>query len=282
MAVLYRANFQSRLLEECFSTRKIPYQIENGLNFYQRREVKFLLDYLRLIHNPYSEAGNNALVNILNVPNRYISKKFLTELEQYAQEQGVFLYAALKTMRIELPYVRRNVKDFIKLLEPWMESCETLKPAELIQLLREIFNYDSFITEDEVPSPDDQKIANLNQLQLAAAKYDTITAFLEYADTFEDEHVGDNQDGVHLMTIHKSKGLEFPCVFVVGLVEGILPTKRGDMEEERRICFVGISRAMKLLYLSYSHIYLGVPVKRSLFLEEILEEDSPSTCSKCN
>ena len=118
-------------------------------------------------------------------------------------------------------------------------------------------------------SPDDVKILNLNQLQLSASKVSNIKSFLDYTDTFQDEMVND-KEGVSLMTIHKAKGLEFPVVFVIGLVEGITPTKKGDIEEERRIVFVGISRAMKLLYLSYSHTYLGQPSKKSIFLDEIM------------
>jgi len=117
------------------------------------------------------------------------------------------------------------------------------------------------------------KILNLNQLQLSAARYGNITSFLEYTDTFQDEMVND-KEGVSLMTIHKAKGLEFPVVFLIGLVEGITPTKKGDIEEERRIVFVGISRAMQLLHVSYSHTYMGQACKKSLFLDEITGESS--------
>jgi DNA helicase-2/ATP-dependent DNA helicase PcrA len=126
-----------------------------------------------------------------------------------------------------------------------------------------------------MPSPDDVKIENLNQLQLAAARFKDIRSFLEYTETFQDEAVSDNKDGVRLMTIHKAKGLEFPICFLVGCVENILPSKKGNIEEERRICFVGISRAMKLLYLSHSLTYLGQPAKKSRFLDEILGTIEP-------
>ena len=115
----------------------------------------------------------------------------------------------------------------------------------------------------------DVKIQNINEFQLAATRFTDIQSFLDYTDTFQDALVHD-KDGVSLMTIHKAKGLEFPVVFVVGLVEGIMPTKKGDIEEERRICFVACSRAMKLLYLSYSHTHLGQPAKKSIFLDEII------------
>ena len=113
------------------------------------------------------------------------------------------------------------------------------------------------------------KIANLNQLQLSAARYSGIKDFLEYTDSF-DEQMSNDKEGVALMTIHKAKGLEFPVVFVIGLVEGITPTKKGDIEEERRIVFVAISRAMRILYISYSHTYLGQAAKKSIFVDEIM------------
>lgn len=272
ISVLYRANFQSRVVEEVFSQRKIPYHIENGLNFYNRPEVKTILDYLRVISDPLSEAGNEALISVLNVPNRYISKKFIKELEEFSQKRGVHLYQGLKEIGIDLPYVRKNVRGLISFLDPLIDYSNNLSPSEAINLIRTSLDYDRYITDEDIPSPDDVKIANLNQLQLSAARYANIQSFLEYTDSFQEEMVND-KEGVSLLTIHKAKGLEFPVVFMIGLVEGIIPTKKGDLEEERRIAFVGISRAMQLLYLSWSHTYLGQPSKKSMFLYEILGEE---------
>jgi len=273
IAVLYRCNFQSRVIEEMFSQHKIPYQIQNGLGFYHRREIRILLDYLRLLDDPDSEKGNGALLNIINAPNRYIGRKFVGELEEYAGKNDLYLYPALRQMPIELPYVRKNVKDLIVLLD--LIVSQDLEPAEIIHTLRGALDYDRWVTDDDIPSPDDVKIQNLDQLQLAAARFSDIASFLEYTESFEDQSLGDNKDGVSLMTIHKAKGLEFPVVFVIGLIEGLLPSKKGDQEEERRICFVGISRAMKLLYLSHTHFYLNQPSKRSIFLDEILGVKAP-------
>jgi DNA helicase-2/ATP-dependent DNA helicase PcrA len=270
IAILYRANFQSRIIEETFSQRKIPYQIENGQNFYDRYEVRCLLDYLRVINNPLSESGDEALVNIFNIPNRYISRKFVGELEQICREKECHLYEGLKGLRIKLPYIRNNIKGMIGFLNPLMENRDSLQPAELIAILREHLDYDSFITEDDVPSPDDLKILNVNQLQMAAVKFSSIDEFLTYTETFEDQAISNNKDGVRLMTIHKAKGLEFPVVFVIGLVDGVMPTKKGDIEEERRICFVALSRAMHHLYLSWSRSYLNQPAKQSTFLTEAI------------
>ncbi len=152
----------------------------------------------------------------------------------------------------------------------------------MINLLRVSWDLDRYITEDDIVSPDDVKIANLNQLQLSASRYDNIESFINYTETFQNESVSDNKDGVKLLTVHRAKGLEFPVVFIIGLVEGIMPTKRNDsIEEERRVCFVAMSRAMKLLYLSHSLTYLGQPAKKSRFLDEILcTKDIQSTVAK--
>jgi len=273
IAVLYRCNFQSRVIEEAFLQHKIPYHIANGLSFYDRREVKILLDYLRVISNPESDAGDEALKNIINVPNRYLGRKFIQELSQFAFKRDSYLYPALRSMPIKLTYLRKNVKEFVKFMDPLVEDAKNLEPAELINLLRVTLDYDRHITDEDIPSPDDVKIANLNQLQLAATRYNDIESFLAYTETFQDETVCDNKEGVSLMTVHKAKGLEFSVVFVVGLIEGLMPTKKtSDIEEERRICFVAISRAMNLLYLSHSLSYLGQPSKKSIFLSEILDE----------
>ncbi len=274
LAVLYRANFQSRVIEETFSRLKIPYHIANGLNFYHRTEVKGLLDYLRLIISPDSEQGDEALQNILNVPIRYISRNFRADLDEFAHEKGIHLYETLKSMPIDVPYLRKFMKEFVRLMDPLMQDAGTLEPADVISLLRSTLDYDRYVSDEDIPSPDDVKIQNIDQLQLSASRYKDIGSFLEYTDSFE-EKTSNDMEGVSLMTIHKSKGLEFPVVFVTGLLEGICPSKKGDQEEERRIAFVACSRAMKLLYLSYSLNYLGVPSKKSIFIDELMGTKKP-------
>lgn len=275
IAVLYRANFQSRVIEETFAQMKIPYFIENGLNFYQRSEVKCLLDYLRLINDPDSEEGDEALKSVINVPNRYISRKFIQELAEFSGKANVHFFEGLKSMPVDLPYIRKNVKDFVSFISPLADYASNLEPSEVISMIRSQLDYDRFITEEDIPTPDDVKIANLNQLQLSSARYSSIQSFLEYTDSFS-EQMSNDKEGIALMTIHKAKGLEFPVVFVIGLVEGITPTKKGDIEEERRIVFVAISRAMKVLYISYSHTYMGQAVKKSVFIDEIIGNQQPS------
>jgi len=169
-----------------------------------------------------------------------------------------------------LPYLRKNVREFTRFMDSWIDSAATLNPAELLFQLRSCLDYDRHITDEDIPSPDDVKIANLNQLQMSAARFNDIESFLQYTETFNDKAVSDNKEGVHLMTIHRCKGLEFSVVFVTGMVEGIMPSKKGNLEEERRICFVGMSRAMHLLYLSYSLTYLAQGAKKSIFVDEAL------------
>lgn len=269
IAVLYRANCQSRVIEESLAKYKIPYHVEHAVGFYERREVRILLEYLRFIDRPDCDEGDDALRKIINVPNRYIGRSFMTELEEQSASRDRHLYQTLKVMKIDVPYIRKYVKQFVGIIDPLIRDKNQLEPAELISILREALEYDKFITDDDIPSPDDEKISNVSQIHLAATRYSDIGSLLNYTENFRDETSND-KNGINLMTIHRAKGLEFPVVFVTGLADGILPHKNGELEEERRVCFVGVSRAMKMLYLTYAHSYMGKQVKRSPFLEEIL------------
>lgn len=277
IAVLYRANFQSRYVEEAFLQNKIPYHISNGQTFYDRWEVRCLLDYLRVIHAPDTDEADEALMRILNVPVRYVSNKVKDQLRVYCRERGIHYYQGLKSMIITVPYVRKLIKELVEFMAPLIENADTLEPVQVIQQIRMIFDYDRYVVDEDIPDVDDVKINNINQLQLAAARYSTIGAFLEYTDSFQDEAIADDKEGVNLMTVHKAKGLEFKVVFVIGLVEGLMPSSKGNLEEERRICFVAISRAMCLLFLSHPLNYLGQPAKKSIFLDEILGKRQPTT-----
>jgi len=275
IAVLYRANFQSLYPEEAFLQNKIPFYIQGGQNFYTRREVKILLDYLRVINDPDSDEADDALLNILNAPVRYISNKSKSELKEFCNKKDIHLYQGLKETRFDTPFIRKNIREFITFMDAMIESVHTFRPSELIRFLRNNLDYDRFIVDEDLPTIDDVLIENLNHLQLSAARYDDLKSFLEYTDTFDETSVSENKDGVTLMTIHKSKGLEFKIVFLVGLVETLLPSAKGNIEEERRICFVAISRAMDLLFLSYPLSYLNQPSKKSIFIEEILGNKEP-------
>jgi len=275
IAVLYRANFQSLYPEEAFLQNKIPFYIQGGQNFYTRREVKILLDYLRVINDPDSDEADDALLNILNAPVRYISNKSKSELKEFCSKKDIHLYQGLKSTRFDTPFVRKNIREFITFMDAMIKSVDTFRPSELLKFLRNNLDYDRFIVDEDLPTIDDVLIENLNHLQLSAARYDDIESFLEYTDTFDETSVSENNEGVTLMTIHKSKGLEFRVIFVIGLVETLLPSAKGNIEEERRICFVAISRAMDLLFLSYPLSYLNQPSKKSIFIDEILGNRTP-------
>jgi DNA helicase-2/ATP-dependent DNA helicase PcrA len=194
----------------------------------------------------------------------------IKELEQFSVQNNLPLYQSLKSMDITVPYIKRNVKELIEFIDPLIRDAKEMKPGELIQIVRESLDYDSYIADDDIPSPDDAKILNIEQLQMAASKYNDSESFLKHVDTFQGESKNDS-DGISLMTIHKAKGLEFSVVFVIGMVEGILPSKQGDIEEERRVAFVALSRAKEMLYLSAPLSYTGKPHKKSVFLSEITE-----------
>lgn len=271
IAVLYRANFQSRTMEEAFSQRKLPYRIQNGQCFYQRHEVRVLLDYLRVIDDPHGPEGEESLLRIINFPNRYLSKGFVDNLKDLARRQGIGLYEALGQINPGKRYLKDNLDAFREIIEQCRYKIGWSTAAEMIELLRKSLDYDRHITDQDIPSPDNPLIQNIDQLQMSASRFEDVTSFLAFADSFNEAEVHD-VEGVQLMTIHKAKGLEFPVVLLPGLVEGITPTKRGDIEEERRIVFVGISRARQRLYLSHSRTYLGQPVKKSIFIDEIMAE----------
>jgi DNA helicase-2/ATP-dependent DNA helicase PcrA len=232
--------------------------------------VKILLDYLRVINDPDSDEADEALLNILNAPVRYVSNMDKEELKEFCAKKDIHLYQGLKSMEFDKVFVRKNIHDFIDLMDPLIESVQTLGPAEILKLLRNKLDYDRFIVDEDIPTADDIVIENLNQLQLSAARYDDIASFLQYTDSFRDSKISEDKNGVHLMTIHRSKGLEYRVVFVIGMVENLLPSAKGNLEEERRICFVAISRARDLLFLSYQLSYLNQASKKSIFIDEIL------------
>jgi len=269
IGILYRANSQSRAIEEELSKNEIPFWIENSSNFYERYEVAGLLNYLWLINASNSDTGDKVLKKVVNIPNRYIGQRFITDLEDYSKSNGLYLYDGLKSMPVKVPYLRRNIRQFTDLLDPLIEEKDEMEPVDLIYQLRQMLDYDRFIADESSELYDDSSNI-IDQLQIAAGGFLDLSEFLEFAEMVRNSS-GNNKEGVSLMTIHKAKGLEFPVVFIIGMIEGIFPNVNGDIEEERRVAFVGLSRAMKLLYLSYSYNHMGRPALKSSFLHEILK-----------
>ncbi|HEY7062594.1 MAG TPA: UvrD-helicase domain-containing protein [Chloroflexota bacterium] len=270
-AVLYRTNAQSRALEEALIRYNTPYQLVGGTRFYERKEIKDLLAYLRLVLNPYDSAS---LLRVINVPPRKLGQKSLQELERWAARQGISLWDALqRTARGEddAPGVppnplataaRRACTHFVELIEELQAEREGLTVLELLDLLLDRSGYARFLAENEEDG--EERLENVQELRHKAAEYEDVNpavalgTFLEEVTLVQDvDSLEAGGDAVTLMTLHTAKGLEFPYVFIVGLEEGLCPHSRSlddraAMEEERRLFFVGVTRAMRGLYLSYA------------------------------
>jgi len=269
IAVLYRANAQSRAIEEALSKHDIAYRIESEANFYRRYEVRILLAYLRLVEGPDTFDGNDALKTIINVPSRYIGHRFIETLEAYAESNDLHLYPALKVMPVRARYLQQGIKAFTRLIDYLIHNKTWLEPVGLLGHIRVVLDFDRYLA-NELAEPFTGPVESLDKLQMAAGWYENLAEFLEYADSVRSSG-GNDENGVTLSTIHKSKGLEFPVVFVIGMVNGVLPNAKGDPEEERRIAFVAMSRARHLLYLSWSRSYLERLSKKSPFINEALK-----------
>jgi len=260
-AVFYRTNAQSRVLEDALRKAKINYTIVGGVGFYERKEIKDILAYLRVIVNP-SDSLN--LKRILNVPRRGIGKRTLNYLEQYTHRYQKSLFETLTKVReIKVVPVRisSRLEDFIDLIEELRRKSKKLTAKELTRLVIEATGYLSELaSEDTVEA--ESRIENVKELVSAVGEFEeqsedkTIEAFLEQVSLITDIDTWDEEnDKVTLMTLHLAKGLEFPVVFVTGLEEGLFPHAdalydQKEMEEERRLCYVGMTRAKERLYLT--------------------------------
>lgn len=260
MAVLYRMNAQSRALEESFMKNQIPYQIIGGTRFFDRLEIKDIIAYLRLIFNPRDDI---AFMRIINVPGRKIGKATIDILRRYTENYSMSLFEILSTIDeiTELPQSKKIVfKNFKSTLEALQEVAKKEPISILLDRLIEKIGYLKHL--DDGTSEGESRIQNVKELFSVAMKYDSaehpLAAFLEGIALIADL---DNHDAstktVTLMTIHASKGLEFPVVFLPGWEEGIFPGNNAlqsssDMEEERRLAYVAITRAEKKCYISHA------------------------------
>jgi DNA helicase-2/ATP-dependent DNA helicase PcrA len=293
-AVLYRINSLSRVIEEKLVERNMRYRIYGGIRFYERREVKDTLAYLRAIHNPHDDIS---IKRIINVPKRGIGGVAVDFFEKIAAEHDIKFYDVLKNAEMYSQNTARNRKiaNFIELLEDFRARAAELPLEELVkEVLTKSGYHSSIVAEDEADGTD--RAANLSELINKAAGYEAddldenegqtsaLAAFLEdvalVADI--DDH-SENDDTVALMTLHSSKGLEFPTVFLPAFEEGIFPTYRAvtsgepaEIEEERRLCYVGITRAKQRVYISMAgrrrHNGQTISNAPSRFLQEIPQE----------
>jgi len=278
IAILYRTNAQSRSLEDECIRHKVPYQVIGSLGFYDRREIKDMIAYLRLIHDLDDD---EALLRIINVPSRYLGKAFVRELETQAAHNKQSLFVSLGGY-FSRPYMNKQATRFQELILEFRHYYQNLSAGslaeqspslpELLKKIRARTDYDAFICKDKEVTPDDSRIQNLNELEAALSRFERIEDFLFYVDQLR-----------AFMTLHKSKGLEFPVVFIAGCAQGLLPHHKalparwsggddGGLEEERRLCYVGMTRARERLYISYPRTYQGKQLTASQFLEEAFPE----------
>jgi DNA helicase-2/ATP-dependent DNA helicase PcrA len=263
---MYRTNAQSRVLEDAFVRAGLPYKLVGATRFYARREIKDVLAYLRLVHNPYDSVS---LARIINVPPRGIGAKTISALERWAEERKVPIYTALQMLVEEtekagpLPSYARNVLvDFAELLDELIAARERLNVLELLDLILERSGYSAYIRDGTEEGED--RWNNILELRTVAREYldlppgDSLTTFLEEVALVSDvDTLNETVNAPTLLTLHMAKGLEFPVVFIVGLEEGLFPHSRSfddpdAMEEERRLCYVGITRAKERLYLVHA------------------------------
>ena len=284
-AVLYRMNTQSRAIEDIFRRENIPYKIVGGLKFYERKEIKDIIAYLRLIQN---NADNLSLKRIINEPKRGIGKTSLDKVEQLAISNEKSMYEIIKDAeQYGLNRVYLNSREFINTIEELKSKIEDLSVSELIKQTLKKTGYTKAL-EDENTIEAENRIENLEEFLTVAMEFEEefaengLREFLEGITLSSDlDNMEENEESVTLMTLHSAKGLEFPVVFLVGMEEGIFPGYKSisepkELEEERRLCYVGITRAKNYLFLTCSRqrtIFGSTsynPVSR--FLKEIPED----------
>ena len=284
MAILYRTNAQSRVLEEMLMRSAIPYKVFGGQKFYDRKEVRDVIAYLRVVVNP---ADDVSLRRIINVPKRAIGDSTVQELMNHAQQNNMPLYSALSDVPDSLSArPKKCVSDFFMLMTMLLALKETMPLEEFVSTLVEktglLAQYQKEDTEEAR-----SRVENIQEFMGAVSEYAkatenaTLEDYLENVSLVTDLDQQEDERGyVTLMTLHSAKGLEFPDVFMTGLEEGIFPSARSlmdetKMEEERRLCYVGITRAQKRLFISranqrmlYNQVNHNAP---SRFLAEIPE-----------
>ena len=283
--ILYRMNAQSRAIEDILMREGIPYKVIGGLKFYERKEIKDIIAYLRLIHN---SADNLSLKRIINEPKRGIGKTSIEQIQEISDKTGNSMYEIIRNAQeYGLTRVFSNSRDFIEQIEYLKSKKDELKISDLIKETLNKTGYTKAL-ENENSVEAETRIENLEEFLTVAIEFEeesadnTLAEFLENITLSSDiDGMEDQDDLVTLMTLHSAKGLEFPVVFLVGMEEGIFPGYKtiGEpqaLEEERRLFYVGITRAKQYLYLTcakHRTIFGSTSYNQvSRFVKEIPEE----------
>lgn len=288
-AIFCRMNALTRSLEHALRRRSVPYQIVNGTEFYQRKEIKDLLAYLHLINNPSHDV---ALQRVINTPVRGIGDKTVQRLREYADDKNISLLDAARKSGLIDAIPKRSAAKVAAFVALYDSLCvkATATIEDLLLYLIEVTKFREYLEKSADDQQDNSPLANVDELVTAAVEFDrqhpddgSLEEFLEQiALVSSTDDWEDNTDRVTIMTLHASKGLEFPSVFIIGVEDDLLPHARSkedesQIEEERRLLFVGITRAEELLQLSYCKRRLvrgdNRPVIASPFLMELPRED---------
>jgi DNA helicase-2/ATP-dependent DNA helicase PcrA len=277
-AILYRTNFQSRAFEEYLIQQGIPYQVIGGQKFYGRAEIKDIIAYLALINNP---SDNISFKRIVNTPPRKIGEKTIEELGRIAEEKGKSLFFAIEDYLKEKE--SKPLKEFYELINELRELSNTLPLPRFVEEVISKVKYLKYL-EEKFKADADERIENIKEFENMVVNFvretedADLSSLLTQISLITSVDEAKDEDRVSLMTLHSAKGLEFPVVFLVGLEEGLLPHFRSlettkDIEEERRLCYVGITRAKEKLFLTYalrrSKFGSLNPSKTSRFLTEM-------------
>lgn len=260
-AVLYRTNAQSRTFEDIFMKSNIPYRIIGGLKFYDRKEIKDILAYLKFVNNPLDDVS---LRRIINVPKRSIGDATVKKVQEFANSMEECMYSVLLDIE-QVPSIptrgTASIKKFVSLINSFIRSKDEIAVSSLI---KEILDTTGYLEELKDSQDIDalSRIENLKELVSAAVEFEStsedksLSAFLEKVTLVSDiDNFNEDADTVVMMTVHSAKGLEFPVVFMVGMENGIFPGSQSlndfsEMEESRRLCYVGITRAKEQLYMT--------------------------------
>ncbi|HQD92773.1 MAG TPA: ATP-dependent helicase [Bacilli bacterium] len=271
VAILTRTNFQTQAIERGLYNNNIPYEVIGNTTFYEQKEIKDMIAFLRLIDDTNND---EAFKTIYNTPNRYLGTVFLNEISVYSKQHRVSLYDSMLYFPRSHEWRYKNGIDEIKGLVNKLKRRKKYKVGDLIEIIRNYLDYDNYISKEKYENNDrNEKIDNLNTLVTIANKYKSIKEFLEEVDNILGFAKNSNiKNKVKIMTIHKAKGLEFPIVFIPSVNNLFIPHAKSENEdEERRLFYVALTRAEKELYISSTLTYNNRDMDISPFIYDIFD-----------